>query len=153
MIFWGNLDFSSSKEGLVFLKNITYVSLWKYSMTKCGITDTKMCKSILWIFLNALSQSQPGQVFLCTSPPPPPHISDCQHVFLCYLWCSWDIWMGGLASFKNSHGTLFLWTWSLTTRKNTTNLERVLHLCLASDQRWPDVLMTFIIIRGKRWHF
>ena len=26
--------------------------------------------------------------------------------------------MGGLASYKNSHGTLFLWIWSLTTRLN-----------------------------------
>ena len=37
--------------------------------------------------------------------------------------------------------------------KNTTNLERVLHLCLTLDWRWSDVLVASRFSRGKTLKF
>ena len=99
--------------------NFTYVSSWIYSMKKCGINVSKMCKNILWVFCNDLSQSQPSKLLWFSyrpHPPPPPTYFRLPTCFFCFLGCRWDNWMGGLAPYKNSHGTLFRWIWSLTKR-------------------------------------
>ena len=94
LILFENIDFQRSKGVFMFSEQnykFAYVLSWIFSMTKCGITVAKMCKIIVWIFFNALSQSQPSNMlYFCYIPhhPPPPHphthihISDCQHVFL-----------------------------------------------------------------------
>ena len=64
---------------------------------------------------NALSQSQPRKMLKfphIPHNPLPPHISDC--IFFCFLGRPRDIWMGGLASYKNSYGAFLRWIWSLT---------------------------------------
>ena len=115
---FGNIDSQRSKGGLMFSEknhNFPYVSSWIYSITKCGITVAKKCKHILWIFIMLylkVSQVKCYNFHIYLTPPPPPHTHTYFRLptcFLCYSGCPWDIWMVGLASYKNSHGTLFRW--------------------------------------------
>ena len=54
--------------------------------------------------------------------------------------------MGGLC-------VVYVWLGQTSVNANTTNLERVLYLCLTLDWRWSDVLLASTFTRGKTLTF
>ena len=55
--------------------------------------------------------------------------------------------MGGLC-------VVYVWLGQTSVNENTTNLERVLYLCLTLDWRWSDVLLaSYTFTRGKTLTF
>ena len=80
------LTFSALRVYSCFLNKITNSPM--FCLEKCGITVAKMRKIILWIFFNALSQSQPSNMlYFCYIPhhPPPPHTHTYFRLPTCFL--------------------------------------------------------------------
>ena len=48
---------------------------------------------------------------------------------------------------------IYVWLGQTSVNGNTTNLERVLYLCLTLDWRWSDVLLASTFTRGKTLTF
>ena len=61
-------------------------------------------------------------------------------------YCFLTIFMGGLC-------VVYVWLRQTSVNENTTNLERVLYLCLTLDWRWSDVLMASTFTREKTLTF
>ena len=48
---------------------------------------------------------------------------------------------------------VYVWLGQTSVNENTTNLERVLYVCLTLDRRWSDVLLASTLTRGKTLTF
>ena len=76
-------------------------------MKKCGITVSKMCTNILRVFLMIYPKvsQEKHYNFLMYLTTPPPHISDCQHVFFFFFLGGGmslrhlDVWFGFIQKF------------------------------------------------------
>ena len=60
--------------------------------------------------------------------------------------CFFNFFMVGLC-------VVYVWLGQTSVNENTTNLERVLYLCLTLDWRWSDVLLASTFKRGKTLTF
>ena len=111
---WSQQTFSALRVGTYFLKkNIASPIFRQWKNVVLSFSKSVQISSGCFLMTYPKVSEVTYDTFLMyLSPPPPPLPTSFQisnMIFFCFLGYPWDNWMGGLASYTNSHGTLFRW--------------------------------------------